>query len=94
MKNTRELLAEKVIKRLNAHKSCTIFENDLSCVWPVSDKQRQQRHALIKAFAKAHGWSATILDPGIRVTFRKLKPGETDDDEPALAKAGRPISSG
>ena len=86
-----ELLAEKIIKRLNTHKSCTIFENDLSCVWPVNEKQRQQRYALIKAFAKAHGWSATILDPGIRVTFRKLKPGETEDDEPELAKAGEAI---
>jgi len=93
MKKYMDLLTEKIIKRLNTHKSCTIFENDLSCVWPVNEKQRQQRHALIKAFAKAHGWSATILDPGIRVTFRKLKTGERDDDAPALAKAGGPISS-
>jgi hypothetical protein len=47
----------------------------------------QQRYALIKTFAKAHGWHATILDPGIRVTFRKLRPGEMDPDEVDLANA-------
>lgn len=81
-----DLLAQKILDRLTSRKSCTIFEGDLSRVWPISDRQRQQRYALIKAFARAHGWSATILDPGIRVTFRKLRPGETDADESKLAK--------
>jgi hypothetical protein len=49
----------------------------LSRVWPNNDVARQQWYVLIKGFAKAHGWSATILDPGIRVTFRRLKPGQT-----------------
>jgi hypothetical protein len=51
--------------------------HDLSRVWPYNDVARQQRYVLIKCFAKAHGRSATILDPGIQVTFRRLKPGET-----------------
>jgi hypothetical protein len=83
-----QLLAEKIIDRLKSRKSCTIFENDLSRVWPCKETERQQRYALIKAFAKAHGWHATILDPGIRVTFRKLKPGEIDPDDVDLANVG------
>jgi hypothetical protein len=81
------MLAERILERLKSHKSCTVFENELSRVWPCPDKERQQRHAAIQAFAKAHGWSATILDPGIRVTFRKLREGETDQaDAPELAR--------
>jgi hypothetical protein len=82
-----QALTERIIERLNTHKSCTVFENELSRVWPCQDKERQQRHALIKAFAKSHGWSATILDPGIRVTFRKLKEGEVENESRPLAKA-------
>jgi hypothetical protein len=82
------LLTEIISKRLCSHKSCTVFENELSRVFPYDDKARQQRHTLIRAFAKAHGWSATILDPGIRVTFRKLKEGETEDESTDLAEAG------
>jgi hypothetical protein len=80
-------LADTISRRLCCQKFCTVFESELSRVWPYEDKARQQRHTLIKAFAKAHGWSATILDPGIRVTFRKLKSGETDRGSGNLAKA-------
>jgi len=80
-------LAETIRKRLSFRKSCTVFESELSRVWPYDDKARQQRHTLIKAFAKAHGWSATILDPGIRVTFRKLKEGDAESDSTKLARA-------
>jgi hypothetical protein len=65
-------LTQKIRDRLKTHKACTIFEKDLSQVWPYSHKQREQRYKLIKQYAAQHGWSATILDPGIRVTFRKL----------------------
>ncbi|MEY2547361.1 MAG: hypothetical protein QOG48_2478 [Verrucomicrobiota bacterium] len=85
-----KFLAEKIADRLKDHKSCTIFENDLQLVWPIIGKAlqlREQRNTLIKAFAKAHGWNATIRDPGIRVVFRKLKPGEKDADSRKLAKA-------
>ena len=82
-----QFLADKIGERLKTHKSCTIFENDLSRVWPLIDTIREQRYALIHAFARAHGWSATIRDPGMRVTFRKLKPGQTNKPSPELAKA-------
>ncbi|GEM_PF-2448762 len=86
-----ESLVQKITNRLKDHKSCTIFENDLQAIWPIVSAARElrdQRNILIKAFAAAHGWSATIRDPGIRVVFRKLQPGEEKQNSRKLAKAG------
>ena len=66
-----EALAQRIAERLESKKSCTIFESDLDKIWPRAQEIQAQRERQIHAFAKAHGWSATILDPGIRVTFRK-----------------------
>ena len=85
-----EHLAQKINDRLRSHKACLIFEKDLERVWPIAGKERQlreQRYTLIRTFAKAHGWTATIWDPGLRVTFRKINPGDKVEDSP-LAKAG------
>ncbi len=57
---------------MSEHKFCTVFEKELGGVWPFVDETREARFAEIKAFAKTRGWSATILDPGIRVTYRRL----------------------
>ena len=65
-------LIEHIKERLSTHPSCTVFESHLSRVWPNPGKDDAKRHAAIHAFAKKHGWSATIHDPGIRVTFRQL----------------------
>ena len=65
-------MTAKIKTRLKTHKHCTIFENELSRVWPYAEKEREKRFARINAFAKVHGWSATILDSGVRVTFRNL----------------------
>jgi hypothetical protein len=89
-RETVQLLAGKITDRLKEHKSCTIFQADLDRVWPVGNKERQlreQRLTLIEAFARSHGWSVTIRDPGIRVIFRKLEPGAAAEAS-NLAKAG------
>lgn len=65
-------LTRQIRHRLETHKFCTIFERDLGKVWPYADKAREKRFAEIKAYARSQGWAATILDPGIRVTFRKV----------------------
>ena len=49
-----------------------ILERDLANVWPREERDQLKREKEIHAFAAAHGWLATILDPGIRVTFRKV----------------------
>jgi hypothetical protein len=48
------------------------LERDLAIVWPRDERDQLKREKEIHTFAAANGWLATILDPGIRVTFRKV----------------------
>ena len=64
-------LAEHIAERLSVKKFCTIFENQIARIWPLRAPEIDERNAAIHAFAHAHGWTAKISDPGIRVTFRK-----------------------
>src|SRR2546425_7284970 len=64
-------LAQRIGERLRAKQSYTVFERDLSRVWPRDEMEQLRREKQIHAFATTHGWIATILDPGIRVTFRE-----------------------
>jgi len=52
--------------------SYTAFDIELEPILPNEKMYREERGKSIQAFATENGWSATILDPGIRVTFRKL----------------------
>lgn len=63
-------LAALIRNRLGDHVLCTVFENRLSVVWP-RPYERDRRIKKIEAFAKANGWSVSISDPGIRLTFKK-----------------------
>jgi hypothetical protein len=51
---------------------CVAFESDLELAWPREKMPADKRIVAIQDFAKRNGWTATILDPGIRVTFRNL----------------------
>jgi hypothetical protein len=53
-------------------KFCRVFETDLKRVWPIDNAKREERVALIEAYAQRNGWSVTVSDLGMRVTFRKL----------------------
>jgi hypothetical protein len=64
-------LTKRIQERLKNEKACTIFENELEAVWPSEKIKRLEREKKIHAFAKAHGLTAHIRDPGIRVVFRK-----------------------
>lgn len=57
---------------LEVAKSYTAFEIELEPILPNEKMYREERAKSLQVFAKKNGWSATILDPGIRVTFRKL----------------------
>ena len=65
-------MPKRIEERLRHKKSCTIFEHDLSRIWPRDERDQLKREKEIHAFAAASGWLATILDPGIRVTFKKI----------------------
>jgi hypothetical protein len=69
-----QTFAAHIEERLKSRRFCIVFQKELARVWSGSQRgaANAKRYAQIRAFAKAHGWSATIHDPGIRVTFRKL----------------------
>ena len=67
-----EALTNHIRERLGTSKFCIVFENELERVWPTDSALREKRAALIQAYAKENGWSATVSDPGMRVTFRKV----------------------
>ena len=69
-----DTLFQRITERLETHKYCIVYENELERVWPALREEAIRRSAAIQKFAKAHGFSATIHDPGLRVTFRKLDP--------------------
>lgn len=66
-------LVGRIRKKIAERKFCTIFEQDVSKLWPCGTVERDRQKAQIEAFAKSHGWVATISNPGIRVTFRDPK---------------------
>ena len=67
-----EALKKRIEERLRYKKSCAILEGDLARVWPRDERDQLKREKEIHAFAAANGWLATMLDPGIRVTFTKV----------------------
>jgi hypothetical protein len=67
-----DALKKRIEERLRYKKSCTILQRDLTMVWPRDERDQLKREKQIHTFAAANGWLATILDPGIRVTFRKV----------------------
>ena len=67
-----DALKKRIEERLRCKKFCTILERDLTRVWPRDERDQLKREKEIHAFAATHGWLATILDPGIRVTFREV----------------------
>ena len=67
-----ETFTQRVCAYLEIAKSYTAFDIELEPILPNEKMHHEERAKLIQGFAKQNGWSATILDPGIRVTFRKL----------------------
>jgi len=67
-----DALAKHIRERLESRRSCTVFENSLTRVWPLGQEADPKREERIRAFAKSNGWAATIHDDCNRVVFRKL----------------------
>jgi hypothetical protein len=86
-----DALAKYIQTRLKSKKSCVVSERDLDRVWPregLSPENRKRRIKIL-AFARANNWEATIYEPGLRVSFRKLSPKPKRamqiHDHPAIA---------
>jgi hypothetical protein len=67
-----DTLKKRIEERLRYKKFCAVYENDLTAMWPRDERDQLKRKKKIHAFAAANGWRATISDPGIRVTFRRV----------------------
>jgi hypothetical protein len=67
-----EVLKERVREHLEVAKAYVAFNGELEYTWPSERIHSLARAKAIQAFAKSNGWSATIVDPGIRVIFRKV----------------------
>jgi hypothetical protein len=67
-----EALTNHIRGRLINAKFCRVFENELERVWATDSALREARAALIHAYAKENGWSATVTYPGMQVTFKTL----------------------
>ena len=63
-------LKKHIDERLEVKALCTVFQSDFNHIWPRPvDSERMEK---IRKFAEENNYSVKILDPGIRVIFRKL----------------------
>jgi hypothetical protein len=67
-------LGDGIAKALEKKKSFTVYDNDLSKLWPPSRHTRQKQIEAIRKFAKEHGWEVKIRDQGLIATFKKASP--------------------
>jgi hypothetical protein len=70
-----DALSEHIDDRLKTRKFCIVFEDELGRFFPPDERVTSGRYEAIERFATERGWEATICDPGIRVTFRRKRPG-------------------
>jgi hypothetical protein len=76
MDKTRNVVwtrSKNALNNVSVARSLARFWN---VIWPLSGRETNEINSNAKSkfhtFAAANGWLATILDPGIRVTFRKV----------------------
>lgn len=66
-------LTTRIQKQISLKKFCTVFQTDLEKYWKFEARVNAAVKKEIEKFASENGWSAKILDAGIRVTFRNKK---------------------
>ena len=66
-------LTKIITDRLAEKPSSTVFETDLKRAFPVEGKEEEKRYGKIREYAQKIGCSVSIMNPGVRCTFRKLK---------------------
>ena len=68
-----DALTRRVSERLTKYRQCTVFGKEIDKIWPCPPSPAEiKRDAQIHALAANRGWTATIMNPRVRVTFRKL----------------------
>jgi hypothetical protein len=66
-----KILATRIAKELKAAKHCTVYEPELTRVWPDAESRQTQ----IASFAKKHGWRLRHYSHGFCAIFDKQPPG-------------------
>ena len=60
-----KMLATRIAKELESGKLCTVYEPELTRVWP----DEKTRSAQIASFARKHGWQVFFYSHGFFVVF-------------------------
>jgi hypothetical protein len=63
-------LINHIHNRIAERKFATIFKNKIQQIYPPVMKADIEMKKAIDNFADQNGWTATINDTGVRVTFR------------------------
>lgn len=66
-------LTQHIQEKIAARKFCTIFQKHVDVIHPIPRRINKELQKAIEDFAAANGWTATIVDTGVRVTLRPLK---------------------
>ena len=66
-------LAEHIADHLGERSFCLVFVQELERCWPSERIDPAEQEKQIQDFAKAYGWSVSVLDIGygIRAIFRR-----------------------
>ena len=68
-----EILRERIAQQIGKRGFCLVFNAELESYWPSEKSDDAERKTAIEAFAKSHGWNASIFDgdSGTRAIFRR-----------------------
>jgi Sigma-70, region 4 len=69
-----DALASRIEHQLKASNYCTVYERELSRVWPMSDKDRERK---IDAFALAHRLQVVFHKAGLYTIFVRYRRSST-----------------
>jgi hypothetical protein len=61
-----EIIASRIERELNASNHCAVYEGELSRVWPMPDKDREEK---IKSFARQQGLQVVFYKEGLCAIF-------------------------
>lgn len=64
-----KILASRIAKELKDAKHCSVYEPEMTRVWPVDGKKREEQ---IRLFAKRHGLRLRYYKDGFCAIFDKV----------------------
>ena len=65
-----KLLASRIALEVTTHGHCGVYEEDLAPIWPISDRDREQK---IQKFAREYGFRLRFYEKGLCAIFDKAQ---------------------